>query len=427
MWTDVYVDPAGKGWMISSIIPIYNEDFLEGVTGIDITLNSIIKKLLSLELPFNGSSLIVDKKGDIVVVSKKIEDILKIKTDYYYDYSTNKKIEKTILKGDKSNIFNHHEKSFVQNLKSIIQGKEHNQKISIKGKDYLIFSKKVDITDWYLISIIPEENIIAEVKELEEKNLDLGYMIIVLTVIFYILFFIFLYKKAKDFVKEINNPLLKIVNFTKSLGVKKDVEPLKYCGIHEIDSLNDNFNKLAKELEKRTEKLIESEEKRKENEKLANTDQLTKVYNRRFLEDFSNKYMKIVKREHTNLSLLIIDIDDFKNVNDTYGHEIGDAVIKLLVKRLKNTIRENDLIVRYGGDEFVVLLPNTDNENAKKVGNKLLDVNHSLNKFESDEFKISISIGVASYNDTDLHINEIINRADKALYQAKKHGKNCLI
>ncbi len=426
VWTDVYLDPAGKGWMISLIAPIYKNDFLEGVTGIDVTLSTIIDTLLSLKLPFDGSSMILNKDGDIVVMGEKMEGFLKIKENYTYDYK-NKKIEKTVLKNDKSNILNYKDKNFVEVLKNVIGNKSYPYEITLNEKKYMLFIKKIEITDWFLISLIPEENIISEVKKLEEQNLYLGYFIIGFIIVFYILFFIYLYKKAKNFVETINNPLLKIVYFTKFLGSKKNIKQLEHCGIEEIDSLNDNFNNLAQELDKRTKRLIQSESKRKENEKLANTDQLTKVYNRRFLEDFSNRYMKIVKREHNTLSLLLIDIDDFKTVNDTYGHDVGDRVIKLLVKRLKTSIRDNDIIVRLGGDEFLVLLPSTPLENAKKVGKKILDVVNSLNEFENEELKFTITIGSSEYKKSDLHINEMINRADNALYKAKKLGKNQVI
>jgi len=426
VWTDVYLDPAGKGWMISLIAPIYKNDFLEGVTGIDVTLSTIIDTLLSLKLPFNGSSMILNKDGDIVVMGERMEGFLKIKENYTYDYK-NQKIEKTVLKNDKSNILNYKDENFVKVLKNVIGNKSYPHEITLNEKKYMLFIEKIEITDWFLISLIPEENIISEVKKLEEQNLYLGYFIIGFIIVFYILFFIYLYKKAKNFVETINNPLLKIVYFTKFLGSKKNIKQLEHCGIEEIDSLNDNFNNLAQELDKRTKRLIQSENKRKENEKLANTDQLTKVYNRRFLEDFSNRYMKIVKREHNTLSLLLIDIDDFKTVNDTYGHDVGDRVIKLLVKRLKTSVRDNDIIVRLGGDEFLVLLPSTPLENAKKVGKKILDVVNSLNEFENDELRFTITIGSSEYKKSDLHINEMINRADNALYKAKKLGKNQVI
>ncbi|MGB6327677.1 MAG: GGDEF domain-containing protein, partial [Halarcobacter sp.] len=156
------------------------------------------------------------------------------------------------------------------------------------------------------------------------------------------------------------------------------------------------------------------------------TDALTNVYNRRFLEDFSNNYLKILKREKKKLSLLVIDIDDFKNINDTYGHEVGDIVIKDLVTRINNVIRENDILVRYGGDEFIILLPNSDISNAKKIGKKIIKNINLINELEEKKVNFSISVGAGEYKETDTDIEAILRRADEALYKAKSDGKSCV-
>ena len=134
------------------------------------------------------------------------------------------------------------------------------------------------------------------------------------------------------------------------------------------------------------------------------------------------QYLKIVKRENKNLSLLILDLDDFKKINDTFGHEIGDLVIKQLVEIAKNSIRKNDLIVRFGGDEFIILLPNTQIEQAKTVALKIIDKIDEYNK--DKEFNFTISVGVSSYQKGDETIDNLISRADDALYEAKTTGKN---
>jgi len=118
-------------------------------------------------------------------------------------------------------------------------------------------------------------------------------------------------------------------------------------------------------------------------------------------------------------------LDDFKIINDTFGHEIGDIVIKELVKISKLSIRESDLIVRFGGDEFIILLPNTNILNAKLVANKILDKIQEYNK--TKEFNFSISIGTSYYQAGDNSIDDLISRADESLYEAKRVGKNRVI
>ena len=250
-------------------------------------------------------------------------------------------------------------------------------------------------------------------------------MVISSVLIFYIMFFFYLSFKAKEFVDKINAPLLNIVEVTKNLGIKKDIKNLESCGIFEIDRLSTNFNNMMVELDTRTNKLVLEETKRVYQEKLANTDPLTGAYNRRYLNEFSFEYLKIVKRENKDLSLLLIDLDDFKKINDTFGHEIGDIVIKKVVEISKNSIRESDLIIRFGGDEFIILLPNTNIQSARVVANKIINKINEYN--QNDKFHFSVSIGSAHYQINDDSIDNIILRADESLYEAKKIGKNCVV
>ena len=158
---------------------------------------------------------------------------------------------------------------------------------------------------------------------------------------------------------------------------------------------------------------------------MANTDALTGTYNRRYLNEFFTDYLKILKREKNDFSLLIADLDDFKKINDTYGHEGGDKVLIEFSKIVRDTIRKSDFIVRLGGDEFIILLPNTNSNSAKILGNKIINNIKEYNKLSKINF--SVSIGISSYEENDLDINDIISRADKLLYEAKRLGKNCLV
>lgn len=423
--TEVYLDPAHKGWMLSMIVPIYNQNKLEGVTGIDITLKKFIDSYLNIDLPFNGKSFIINDSGKIIAMSKEIEKILDIKELEEYVYKKDEKINETINKSNKFNILDYKDEEIANNFRNIIENKKYSHKIRINNKNYLLFTNKMQKTSWYVISLINEDEVLEEVRNLKNYYDNLGYVIILTIFLFYAIFFFFLQIKAKKFVSQINNPLVEIINLTKNIGKSKNTKSLKTCGISEIDELSNNFNDLISELNQRTNHLIVEETKRMYQEKLANTDTLTGAYNRRYLKEFSTDYLKIIKREKKDLSLLIIDLDDFKKINDTFGHEIGDNVLVKFVELIRKTIRENDLIVRFGGDEFILLLPNTNIENAKLLGNKIINkINeHSM----KSEVKFSISIGVSSYCEKDISVENLISRADKSLYEAKKKGKNCVV
>lgn len=160
---------------------------------------------------------------------------------------------------------------------------------------------------------------------------------------------------------------------------------------------------------------------------LAATDSLTGLYNRRYFSKISKKILNLAKRDESKVSVLMLDIDNFKSINDTYGHYIGDEVLIYLSKQLQNSTRVSDVICRYGGEEFVILLPQTDIDGTLSIAEKIrteVEI-HTICIDNCDDLKFTISIGVSEVNIiADSSIEESLNRADKALYIAKENGKN---
>lgn len=164
-------------------------------------------------------------------------------------------------------------------------------------------------------------------------------------------------------------------------------------------------------------------------ELLAAIDELTGVLNRRFgmrrlIEEFERS-----KRHNIPLSVSMIDIDDFKKINDTYGHQCGDLVLKTLAEIISQNIRISDFVIRYGGEEFLVVTPGASSLNAAKVMERLRDLVSTYKiQYGSHELHFTFSAGVAAYPAEDIqHPSDLIKKADTALYQAKKAGKNRVI
>ena len=158
---------------------------------------------------------------------------------------------------------------------------------------------------------------------------------------------------------------------------------------------------------------------------IANTDNLTGVSNRLALDEYI-KYLKKKPEKFTQTALIIFDIDDFKQVNDTFGHIIGDEVIKLVAEKLQLNVRTSDLIVRYGGDEFLVLIEQTNFQDALIVANKILKEigNSELYIAEINQnIQISVSAGVAVGAASWM---ALLEKADKSLFKAKENGKNAV-
>ncbi|MBN1453365.1 MAG: diguanylate cyclase [Anaerolineales bacterium] len=160
--------------------------------------------------------------------------------------------------------------------------------------------------------------------------------------------------------------------------------------------------------------------------KLATTDPLTGLFNRRHFFDLAEMEIARSKRYGHPLACIMFDIDFFKRINDSFGHLFGDRVLKGMVWRCRETIRQVDIFARYGGDEFVILLPETGRRRSKQLADRLCTgfKNRPL-KIDEREIPITLSMGVASVpGSDDLALDILLNRADQALYIAKEKGRN---
>jgi len=155
----------------------------------------------------------------------------------------------------------------------------------------------------------------------------------------------------------------------------------------------------------------------------AITDKLTGLYNRRFFDYFLDLEIKRSSRQKTSLALLLIDIDNFKRINDTFGHLFGDNVLNKFGKLLKTKIREIDMAARYGGEEFAVVMSNTGLEEAVKIADRIRQSIQAYS-FDKENFTTTVSIGIALYPLDANSLNELIENSDYALYKSKRNGKN---
>jgi diguanylate cyclase (GGDEF)-like protein len=190
-----------------------------------------------------------------------------------------------------------------------------------------------------------------------------------------------------------------------------------------------HFSKLRKKLKdddlKEEFKNIEDvvKKSRKKLTTMANEDKLTGLYNRQHFDKLSNAEFNQAKRENKNLSILFIDIDYFKKVNDTYGHDKGDEALRIVAKLIRASCRKSDYVARYGGEEIVVILPKTISNDAIQVAS---DINAIIARQSQHllGFPLTVSIGVATFPDDGSTLKQIIKSADCALYKAKNAGRN---
>jgi diguanylate cyclase (GGDEF)-like protein len=170
--------------------------------------------------------------------------------------------------------------------------------------------------------------------------------------------------------------------------------------------------------------LVSSHSKRKQYEHQATVDALTGVHNRRWMNEAFPRMLHRCALDHVECTLIVIDIDHFKRVNDSYGHLVGDVALQTLAGIMEVNLRPHDLLVRYGGEEFAILLPDTGIEEAKSIAERLRTI-VAANEICSGDlvFKITISIGIAATTHEG-KLEDFFAAADRALYRAKESGRN---
>ena len=174
--------------------------------------------------------------------------------------------------------------------------------------------------------------------------------------------------------------------------------------------------------------LFELEQAHKDMRMLAMTDDVTRAFNHRHFMERAERELDRARRGNAALSVLLFDVDNFKTVNDTYGHLGGDMILRTISRACIDTVRRRDVFTRYGGDEFLALLPETDAATALAVAERIRQrIAASRIQCESGAVQVTISVGVTTLSQDILTLDAFLNRADQALYHAKSAGKNCVV
>lgn len=211
----------------------------------------------------------------------------------------------------------------------------------------------------------------------------------------------------------------RLASIRAALEEKRRTEVLREETLNvELQHLQQNMSRMKKEID-------DVQEKRKALEKEILIDQLTGIANRRALKRRLKDEIQRFQRYQHFFSVLLFDIDHFKSINDQYGHWAGDKCLKEIIKRIKPILRESDFLARWGGEEFIILFPGTDIENASGVAERIRKtIENTRFLYHKQEISLTVSIGLTQAQNTDHGQETIFNRVDKAMYDAKKKGRN---
>ncbi|MCX7771274.1 MAG: diguanylate cyclase [Proteobacteria bacterium] len=156
------------------------------------------------------------------------------------------------------------------------------------------------------------------------------------------------------------------------------------------------------------------------------TDPLTGTYNKKFLYETAQREIAHFQRYGRKFSIIFIDIDDFKKINDKFGHLSGDMVLKTLTEKLKSCLRKSDFVCRFGGEEFVIFLHGADTEKALTIAERIRQEieNEKIKTYDGQYISTTVSMGIATVDETTKDIQELLDKADMAMYRAKTTGKN---
>jgi diguanylate cyclase len=223
-------------------------------------------------------------------------------------------------------------------------------------------------------------------------------------------------QNTSKLIEKANAPLNIIKTIESTEGLKPEIiNKIK----KELLNFKMDLEKTARELQNQIEEL------KKTTQNLCK-DPLTDLYSRSMMDVKLKEQFYLLKRYNLTFSLIMIDLDDFKHINDAYGHTAGDSVLKYIGQFIKSSLRQSDFPIRYGGDEFLIILPNTNIHKAYAVAQKLLkQVNNYQFKKQGSTFSVHLSIGIAQAQPNDT-VSSIIEKADNALYESKRLGKNTI-
>lgn len=245
VWTDVYLDPAGQGWMASCIAPVYRADFLEGVVGLDITVNTFVDQIHKLKLPWGAGAFLVDRSGTILAMQSNAEHILGLKELKKHTYDTT--IKDNTAKPDEFNLAKTPNREVRTQMAPLFTGAQTFD-VAIGTKHYLAFAHKISRTGWRFVMLIDTDILYQTINELALLTRMIGYGAIGFMLIFYVVFIVYIIRRSHQLSKRVAEPVERLEAATSAMVDELKTVAIEPVGIKEIDALIENFSSMSERL-----------------------------------------------------------------------------------------------------------------------------------------------------------------------------------
>lgn len=366
--TDLFVGPVAGKPVVIVAVPVYVNTELKYVLGAGIWPDRLAELLNKQSLPADWIAGIFDSTGTIVARSRNMDKYL----------------------GTKGT------PAVVGQMLKLAEGSVETE--TLEGIPVILVFSRSSVSNWAVAVGIPSRTL------LQELWTSLSWLLAATLILLFASIGLGWLIAGK-----ITRAVKSLSSAARRLGRGSEAMMISGSGLREVDEVGEALAKTSA-------KLFHAEHK-------AHHDDLTGLSNRQLYREFANMQLDMSKRDGSELSLLFIDLDGFKNVNDQHGHDIGDRLLCEVANRLRSTLRASDTAARFGGDEFAALLPRTDAGAAAQVASKLVDNISAPYKIGNAFLEISASIGISNFPRSARDIEELLKRADDAMYRVKSGGK----
>jgi len=255
VWTGVYLDPAGQGWMLSCVAPVYAGGVLEGVVGLDVTVEKIVSGILNMSLPWGASAFLADGNGMILAMPRKVETLLGLNELKSHVYSS--AISKEQLKPEEFNLFKMPDPELAKGIRELYNSHKKLREIPSKSVTLFVATGIIPETGWRVFVVVKQSDVFESVERLARVSQLIGFLAVGVMVVFYIAFFLFLKNRARKMAADIAEPVAKLTRATADIGTGRGTAHIPPSGIVEIDQLTENFEKMSSELAQRSRELVE--------------------------------------------------------------------------------------------------------------------------------------------------------------------------